>query len=313
MAKREKNSPQDEYSILPDEELRELYKADKRKQKICSLPMLPAAILTAISLKNIAEGALDFRSEGSPYPVILFFIMCALGFVGTTQVLTEKPKVQTKMAFITAGGELVLMLFCLLTRGIILSGIALGMAAGLIGQYFVYRPIIKDMEILKAHPRYPFDNWRRDDTYINRVSYEDAVKYIGNTVGKGSVKSVGGDEFFEGKARAYEEPKPDPEKNLQQRKQVWRGHDKSETGYTLDNMKNMYFDAPDEGELSGKELERELMKATAPKKVPEPTPEDFFQSSPVIWRTNRDGTTTIEHRAPGSKPVGDFDSRSVLP
>ena len=81
----------------------------------------------------------------------------------------------------------------------------------------------------------------------------------------------------------------------------------------MDNLKNMYLgDMSDTGELTSDELEKKLWAETAPKKPKEPEPEDFFQQSPIIWRTNKDGSSSPERREPGSKPVGEKDSRSVL-
>ena len=166
-------------------------------------------------------------------------------------------------------------------------------------------PVIRDLALLRAHPRYPFDNWRRDESYLSRTDVHGAIRYIDNTLNTGKAAPVAGEEFLEGDLSEFKAPEYDPSDDLQQRKQIWRGHDKDDTGYTLDNIRNMYFDKPDEGELSGKELERELMKATAPKKAAGPLPEDFFQQTPIIWRADKhdNGTTAPQGKEKKERSV----------
>lgn len=300
---KEKHKPQDDYSIMPDEELLERFRHDRKRLKLIALPLAAYVML-------FAEFASTMFSSNSGIGMISYYI--AAGFVCYTGILFENVEKQKKFVWIMDVVQILLLVIGFFSGnpvtplvGFLFAGIA-NLANLCASKY------INDIDVLKKHPRFPFDNWRRDETYLNRASRSDAIKYIENTDKRGSVQAGIGEEFLSGELTRFEKPKPDPEKNFQQRRQNWRSHDKAETGYALDNIKNMYFDAPDEGELSGKELERELMKATAPKKAPEPIPEEFFQSSPVIYRTNKDGSATIERREPGSKPAGEFDSRSVL-
>lgn len=298
----------EDYLILPDEELREKFKHDKIIQKLISLPMLVlvyffVVFVPEVVLSGISDGIIAFSS--------------AAAFVTYSFIYTDDPAVHKKRVLASDVFQALLLVLGLFATSSITTSFQLGMLVGSNLANYFFHPVMEDMYVLRNHPRYPFDNWRRDDSYISSISSngtgeERALKRIENTLNAGRVQSVGGEEFFEGEKKKYELPKPDPEKNLQQRKQVWRQHDKADTGYTLDNINKMYFDAPDEGELSGEELERQLMKATAPKKPQEPPEEDFFQSSPVVWRTNKDGTTTMERRSPGSKPAGENDSRTVL-
>ena len=305
---------QDDYLILPDGELHDIYKHDRRVIRFISLPMFPLIYLIVITV----IGALTLEAEES--------ILAAAGigaFVCYSAIFADSLESNRRLAAGANIFQLVMLavgvLFFVMEGRPFVPLIQAGFIIGTNIANHIARPYIADIAVLKAHPRYPFDNWRRDESYTsslytNGTSYSDrAAKRIEGTLNAGTVRNVGGEEFLEGEQKEFELPKPDPEKNLQQRTQVWRQHSTADTGYTMDNLKNMYFDAVDEGELSGRDLERELMKATAPKKAPEPTPEDFFQQSPVIWRKNKDGSSTIEHRAPGSAPVDDTTSRTVLP
>lgn len=302
----------EDYLILPNETMHEKYKETRRIQRLLGLPMALGAFFLAMAAEDLILDIFDLSDTGSPLSDITFFLSCAAGFVGLTFVLTENSDRHFKLTATDVAVQAALLVLTLLLGAE--SGqifICLGFIAATVLVNWLSHPFILDIETMKQCPNFPFDTRIREN-YLSGVSGERALKVIENSMNQGKVQSVGGEEFFEGEKKTYEPPKPDPAKNLQQRKQVWRQHDKADTGYTMDNLKNMHFDAPDEGELSGKELERELMKATAPNKPPEPPEEDFFQSSPVVWRTNKDGTTTMERRAPGSVPAGEKDSRTVL-
>ena len=305
---------QDDYLILPDGELRDIYKHDRRVIWFISLPMFPLVYLIVITV----IGTLTLDAEEAIVAV------AGIGaFVCYSAIFADSLETNKRLRNGANIFQLVMLaigvVFFIMEGRPFVPFIQAGFIVGTNLANRIAQSYIEDISVLKAHPRYPFDNWRRDESYTsslytNGTSYSDrAAKRLDSTLNAGKVRTVGGEEFLEGEQKKFELPKPDPEKNLQQRTQVWRQHSKSDTGYTMDNLKNMYFDAVDEGELSGRELERELMKATAPKKAPEPTPEDFFQQSPVIWRKNKDGTTTIEHRAPGSAPADDTSGRTVLP
>ncbi|MBR6873650.1 MAG: hypothetical protein IKN17_09130 [Ruminococcus sp.] len=287
----------DEYSILPDEELREIYKRNRRIRRWLCLPMIPLIILGGFSVSSVANDLLS-TTEGtgalSNAFVLLAFIVT---FVGVSFVLVENPKMHIRLTLYAMSALLMIagidfvtaMLLDMNTVHLIRLLMTLGFMIGVGTVNYVAHSFIKQHEVLKAHPRYPFDNWRKDEQYIFRADGESVLKVIDSSMNKGRVQSVGSEEFLDGETKSYEPPKPDPEKNLQQRKQVWRSHDKAETAHTMDNLKNMYFeDGTQNGELTGSDLERELWKATAPKKPREPQPEDFFQTQPIVWRSKKD-------------------------
>ncbi|MBR1393723.1 MAG: hypothetical protein IJ561_07815 [Ruminococcus sp.] len=313
---------QDDYRILPDEELRDIYKGAKKARRFLSYPMLFSGAIVIMNVIDLLLSLLhDLRNPTAPVSVIktgnLFSLVGAVaGFVGTSAVLTEDLSLNFKL-FVSSVTVQILALSAL-TFAADVQGVAVLLLSVMviltITANLLARPVIQQLAELKKHPRFPFNNALKDENYIHRVTADEAVRYIENTINKGKVQTIGGEEFFEGEAKAFEKARFDPEKNLQQRKQVWRPHDKSDTSYTMDNLKNMYLgDASQNGELSSGELEKLLWAETAPKKPKEPPPEDFFQSAPIVWRKNKDGSTTIEHCAPGSTPAGETESRAVLP
>ena len=289
--------------ILPDDELKDIFKHDRSLQKLISLPMLGIVYLFVLF-------APDIIFSGAATGMIAFSAVAA--FVCYSFIFTEDPSVHRKRVLACDVIQLAFLLVGLIAGNVTTVGIQLGMmTASNLANYFVH-PILEGLYVLRNHPRYPFDNWRRDDAYASGVytsgTYEEkAVKLIDNTMNAGKVRSVGGEEFFEGEAKRFEPPKPDPEKNLQQREQIWRSSDK-ETGYVLDNINKMYFDDGMEyGELTGRELEKKLMHETAPKKPPEPVPEDFFQQGEIVWRNGKD---TPNAPVPEKRTQ---DGRTVLP
>lgn len=302
--KNKKYPSPDEYSIAPDEALRAKFKHDRKMQKIISLPMFLHIYLCIMMLLNILEanavqGTLTFS--------------CIVALIGYSFIFSENIENQKKAVRVDVTVLAVLVLPYILEgrfRYLIVQALYI---IGVIAGNILARPFIKDIALLKTHPRFPFDNWRQDEHYIQRASQNEVLKTIDNTMNRGKVQTVGYEEFLEGEVKTFELPKHDHEQDFQQREQVYRHHDKADTGYTMDNIKNMYLGKTEEGELNGNELERELMKATAPSKAPEPLPEEFFQQAPVIWRTQKDGTTVMERRAVGSLPAGEKESRSVLP
>ena len=304
----------DDYLILPDEELKAQFKHDKHLIWLISLPMLPLLYLIFVTFPGAVT--LDVSD----------FVLCvsaAAGFVCYSFIFIEDPQQQRKLVRTLDIFQLVIFVIGIAAviterRFIELSAIA-GFIAASNGANFIAHPIIEDLHTLRSHPRYPFDNWRREESvlsgmYSSGIEDDKAARYLEHTMNRGKVYGVGREEYLEGDKKEYETPKPDPEKNLQQHKQIWRRYDKSDTTYTMDNLKNMYFDdGLENGELTGDELAKKLWEETRPKKPKDPPPEDFFQQSPIIWRTNKDGSSAMERREAGSGPSGEFDSRSVLP
>ncbi|MBR4554299.1 MAG: hypothetical protein IKO27_01755 [Ruminococcus sp.] len=301
----------EDYLILPDEELKEQYRHDRHMLWLISLPLLVLMYLVFIILPDTVTGG---SNEG------IAWISVVACFVEYSFVLSDNPGIQKKLVISLVAFQLMLCAAGFFINGPAQAGLQLFYLLSATAANLVARRYIKDIAVLKEHPRYPFDNWRREDSYSYALksdgTYEDkAVRMIEGTLNRGKVLSVGGEDYFEGDKKTYEKPAPEsePGQHFQQREQIWRPHNKDDTGYTMDNLKNMYFGSPEKGELDSRELEKLLWAETAPKKPPEPPEEDFLQQSPVIWRTNKDGTVTMERRSPGSLPAGEFDSRSVLP
>ena len=313
---------QEELLILPDEELRKLYKRAKKTRRFLSYPMLFSGAIVIMNVIDVLLSLLhDLHNPTAPVSAIksgnLFSLVgAAAGFVGTSAVLTENLGLNFKL-FVCSVTVQILALSAL-TFASDVQGVAVMLLSVMviltITANLVARPVIQQLAELKKHPRFPFNNALKDENYIHRATADEAARYIENTINKGKVQTIGGEEFLEGGKKTFEPPAPDPEKKLQQRRQVWRPHDKSDTSYTMDNLKNMYLgDSSQNGELSSSELEKLLWAETAPKKPKEPAPEDFFQSAPIIWRTNKDGSSTVDRAEPGSTPAGETDSRAVLP
>lgn len=288
MSSRDKR--RDEFIILPDEELMDIYRSTKGTLRLIAVPLLAMMYLTALSLSGLVSGLSHPSDEGTGLPEILTFVSTLTAFIGMTFVFSEHRSLHIKLTAIAAAVEAVPIIpeVIILKDTNYLVSTQIGYFAGILLMNLLAHPFISDLEALKAHPRFPFDNWRKDDGYLFKASTEDKLRYIDSTLNKGKVTTVGSEEYLEGKKTAYAPAEPDPEKNLQQRRQTWRGHEKEETRYVLDNIKNMYFeDGLENGELTGAELEKELIKATAPEKPPEPIPEDFFQQTPIIWRSKK--------------------------
>lgn len=319
--------------ILPDEELHAQYKHSKKMRRIFAISMLVTGFFLGIAIADfVIVGITGGHFSDSSADLAFVFSMIA-AFVCTSAIVCDDPRRQTVMASVT------LIIQSLLFPSLLIMGTGLGTHdqvfeyihnAGIhlgtdqlsiellmlvlsgAANLFAHKHI-KILSVLKEHPRFPFTNSHRDEQYLVRATREEALRYMNNS-DEGKVHTVAGEELFDADPKAPEAPEvPDTAEHLQQRTQVWKKHDKADTAYTMDNLRNMHFDAPDEGELSGSDLEQELMKATAPKKKPEPLPEEFFQQTPVVWRKRKDGTTYMERREAPSAPAGEYDSRSVLP
>ncbi|MBR6046412.1 MAG: hypothetical protein IKP47_12330 [Ruminococcus sp.] len=288
-----------EYSILPDEELRDIYKSSLRVRRLLLLPLLALAYLIGLIGVSLANDVIDLRSDGGN--IINWFSELSLiaAFVGCSFVLADDPVKHKSLTLKAESAIVLLMLFQLIfSHSLVTMAVQIGLLMAVAGTNMLAHPSIIRLHALRQHPRYPFDNWRRDDTYLNRASGDDVLRYIENTINSGKVQEIGYEEFFHGEKRAYDPPAPDPEKHLQQRTHLWRSSDK-DTAYVLDNIHNMYFDdGADNGELKGEELERELIKATAPPKPPEPLPEDFFQQTPIVWRSKKHDTGSSRPKDP---------------
>lgn len=316
-----KNHVSDDFAILPDEELRSIYVKAKKKQRFLSLQMLLSGVILIYSVAALALSLLgavkDLAHPELPQnsSELCLLFGAAAGFVGSSAVFTENSSLHLRIFVFSVIFEL-LAIIGLLTlsnnEGFAMFLLLPQLTAAVLSNIFV-RPVIKLLEELKAHPRFPFKNTVYDDSYIYKASDKNKLDIIGHSIDPKAVRSIGGDEFLEGDKKTFETPEPDPVDNLQQHKTVWRPRDKNETAYTMDNLKNMYFDdGRKNGELTGEELEKLLWEEIRPKKPKEKEPEDFLQQSPIIWRTNKDGSTTLDRREPGAVPAGENDSRSVL-
>lgn len=325
---------QEELLILPDSELRERYRHAKRMQHILALSMLVSGFFLFTAAAGLVVSIVTVGHFSDRVSDLAYAFSMAAAFVGTSSVLSESSRRNFTLTAASVTVQVLLypamlildsgegthdkLIGYLWQAGLTVSAEQLAIQMIMIvftaAVNMMAHPFIKELEALKEHPRFPFSNWQKDESFLSRATDKDAVRYIENTLNEGRVRSGIGEEFLEGGKKTFEPPAPDPEKNLQQRRQVWRPHDKSDTSYTMDNLKNMYLgDSSQNGELSSSELEKLLWAETAPKKPKEPAPEDFFQSAPIIWRTNRDGSSTVDRAEPGSTPAGETDSRAVLP
>ena len=272
---------EDDLLILPDEELKAQYKHDRNMQHLISLPMIGYICLFILFASDMLGSSAERGLVG---------YSAAAGFICHSFVLIDEPKLHSRLAVAGSIAQLFLVVLGIFSKneGTVLLQILMTLMS--ISANLLVLRFIKEITMLKEHPRFPFDNWRRDESTLNGIysngSYEDrALRQINATLNKGKVVSGGHEDVFEGEPKKFEPPKYDPENNLQQRASIYRNRDKADTAYTMDNLKKMYFDdGIENGELSGKELEDRLWAETRPKKPKEPDPEDFLQTQPIIWR-----------------------------
>ena len=309
----------DDLAILPDEELRALYKSAKRKQRFLSLSLFVSGILLLLSVIDLITDIVRLGHFSSSVSDTIFASSMAAAFVAMTAVFSENIRRQGVQAAASIIVQTLLIPAPLILDakdgthdtvvnivrqagipvGIPQMSFQLGMLLLSVLVTVFGRPVIRDLEQLRSHPRFPFNNTLKDESYIHRADAEGVLKIIDHSLSGGKVTQVGGEELLEGEVRAFEVPAPDPAGNFQQHKKIYRPREKSETAYTMDNLKRMYIDdGLANGELSASELEKLLWAETRPKKPKEPEPEDFFQQSPIIYRKNKDGSITIERRDP---------------
>ena len=313
----------DDFLIAPDEELRKCYKSAKRMQRLLALPLLVSGGLFAVSVIDLITDILRMGHFSSSVADGVFAFAMGAAFVSMTSVFSEEPRRQTVLALVPLTVQVLLYPALLIldskegTHDKVLgdlqhAGIPVGagqmtlqlvMILLSIIVFLLGRPVIRDIRELKKHPRFPFNNVLKDESIIHRTDAKGVLKIIDSSLNGSRVTQVEGEEYLEGEAKTYEKPAPDPSENFQQHKKIYRPREKSETAYTMDNLKNMYFDdGLENGELTGAELEKLLGSETRPKKPKEPEPEDFFQQAPIIYRPNKDGSVTIDHRTPGDEP-----------
>ena len=309
----------DDLMILPDDELLELYKSAKRKQRFLALSLFVSGALLLLAVIDLITDIVRLGHFSSSVADTIFAFSMAAAFVALTAVFSENTRRQTVQALAAITVQVLLIPAPLIldtkdgTHDAVVdlvrqAGIPVGspqmslQLAMLLLSVLVTvfaRSVIRDLEQLRSHPRFPFRNRLKDESYIHRADSEGVLRFIENTINGGEVTQVGGEEFLEGEAKPFEPPAPDPAEALQQHKKIYRPRERSETAYTMDNLKNMYFDdGLENGELTAAELEKRLWEETRPKKPGKPDPEDFLQQSPIIYRKNKDGTTKIEHRDP---------------
>lgn len=287
MARRDRESFRDDFMILPDEELRAQFKYDKKIIRLLSLPMLAyfyaaVMLLPAMVDDNAAEALTGFSM--------------AAGFICYSFIFTEKPETQKRL--VRAADIFQLLLIAAgLVAGMI-KGLFLGPILQVIAALapnianLIARPFIKELAELREHPRYPFDNWRRDESvmsgrYMTAGTAQDfAVKRVSASMNKGRVLSGGHEDVFKEDVEELKKKELSKEELvvlLQEKARIWTD-ESDKTGYILDNLDKMYFDdGLQNGELIGEELESQLRKATAPAKPPKPVEEDFFQTQPIVW------------------------------
>ena len=85
-------SERDDLSILPDEELRELYKSAKRKQKFLSLSLFVSGILLALSLIDLITDIVRLGHFSSSVADTIFAFAMGAAFVAMTAVFSENTR-----------------------------------------------------------------------------------------------------------------------------------------------------------------------------------------------------------------------------
>lgn len=303
----------EQYKIMPDEELREFYEQSKRIRRTLSMPVLLIFGISVYSVLNIISAVKDPAAEDLPILSILTLVSFAVSLISMTFIYSESARSHTVKVLISLLMTAVLAVVNLMIGPdyslLIIQG---SLFAGTLLINLLAHPVIKDIELLRSHPRFPFKNSHLDEAVLLRLKREDAAKFIGNTLDRNTVRSTGFEELFEGERKqiAEVETQVDPSEYMQQIKQMWMPHDKQDTAYTLDNIDKMYFDdGIEDGELKGEELERELRKATASSKPQEKRPEDFFQQSDMVWRSSKNDSGSRESRSTAPDEVKE---RSVL-
>ncbi|SDB03992.1 hypothetical protein SAMN02910317_00104 [Ruminococcaceae bacterium FB2012] len=302
----------DDLKILPDEELRAHFKHNKAVIKFISLPMLAYIYLGGVLLPDMVGSNAGAGLTG--------FSMVA-GFICYSFIFSNTPEMQKKLVIAVDIFQLLLILAGFIVVGLINGNFFptlvqfLSAAAANVAN-LIARPIIKEMSDLREHPRYPFDNWRRDESFTHAVftngsTDSRAVKRIESTLNQGKVVAGGHEDIFEGDVKKSEPAKEELVELFQEKARVWTD-ESDKTSYILDNLDKMYFDdGLQNGELVGEELEKQLRKATAPAKPPEETPEDFFQQQTIVWRPQKHGST---NEGPREDPSASSEekSRTVL-
>lgn len=300
----------EEYKIMPDEELREIFRESKRVRRMLGIPLFLIFYMIGFSVVNFINVFREAATEDFPYLSFLAIVSYAVAFVGMSFIFSEKTGAHIRCTAVSllvmaalAGANLMLGTDVSL---LIIQG---GLFAGILLLNVLAHGFIRDLELLKAHPRFPFDNWRKDEAVLLKVTREEAAKVIGNTLDRFNVRSTGHEDLFEGEIRKAEEAKADPQTYMQQRRQIWHPQEKEDTAYTLDNINRMYIDdGMENGELKGEELEAAL-KAAVPEKPTAEKPEDFLQQSDTVWRSSRHDSGSRE--APQVRK-DDVRERSVL-
>ena len=148
----------DDLKILPDEELKAHFKHNKALINLISLPMIAYLYLGAVLLPDMVG-----KNAGA---ALTGFSMVA-GFVCYSFIFSHTPEMQKKLVVAADIFQLVLILAGFIFVGLIGGNYFptlvqfLSAAAANIAN-LIARPRIKELTLLREHPRYPFDNWRRD-------------------------------------------------------------------------------------------------------------------------------------------------------
>ena len=298
--------------ILPDEELRAEHKRLKKLRWGMSLPLLLYIALAVLLLPEMAGSTASVGLTG--------FAAVASG-ICYSFILADDPATHKKLLI---GGLIFqgLLLATITVYALVRDNFSMAFptffltAASAAGNLLA-RPVIRDLAELRAHPRYPFENWRRDETYTKGLYSADAsggraVKRIDSTLKQGKVVSGGHEDIFENGKNAPPADEEEVVELLQKQARVWTD-ESDKTAYIMDNLDKMYFDdGLLNGELVGEELEKQLMKATAPSKPPEPLPEDFFQTQKIVWRPQKHDYSEEEKRSPAPPKPAENKDRTVL-
>lgn len=226
----------DDFLMMPDEELRDIYKSRLKERKWLSTPpLLFSSVCAALYFcagffhLTIFNRSLNNEVLPSLLPIIFFI----LSFISGMLMFNDNEKTHFSAAIIITLLQFTVLAYGTFAlekdvfRGLTDIFLDICMISSSLGHIFVI-PIIKDLKALRECPSFPFDNFRRDITYTGSISGERALSYLEHASDH-NVRSVDLDDIFTTVAKeppAVEEKKPYEEDFFQQHDMTY-GRDKN--------------------------------------------------------------------------------------
>lgn len=205
----------DDFLMMPDEKLRDIYRARIKIRKWLSAP--PIFISAVCAALYFCAGYFNLTIFNSRFsnpvlPVLMPIFFFVLSLVSGMLMFNDKEETHLWAAIIITSLQIVIYaygmykeLFSDITHLYIIECLA----SCCIG-HIIMIPLIRDLNALRACPSFPFDNHRRTETYISSISGERGLKYLENAYDT-EIKSVDLDDIFSiaaKKAQTAEEKKP---------------------------------------------------------------------------------------------------------